>query len=106
MTKHIHCIPCRKGDQGLAPEAIRNALDQLSGWELTEDGTAIRKSWKFKNFKDALAFVNRAGAVAEAQNHHPDIAFGWGYAHLTFTTHAIGGLHENDVIMARLVDAI
>ena len=106
MNQLAQCTPCRKGDKGLTPEEIRRALQHLPGWELFVDGTAIRKSWKFQNFREALAFVNRVGEVAEEQNHHPDIELGWGYVRLAFTTHAIGGLHRNDFIMAEKVEQV
>ncbi len=87
-------------------EDVRSGLDALQGWGLTKNGTAISKRFTFKNFKEAWSFVEKVGVLAEAENHHPDITFGWGYAEILFTTHAIGGLHANDFIMARMVDNI
>lgn len=102
----MKCIPCRKGDTPLSPAEIQQKLAQLPGWVLDEKGKKIYKRWKFKNFTQALSFVNRVGGLAEAENHHPDICFGWGYAELRFTTHAIDGLHENDFVMAMRVETL
>lgn len=100
------CIPCRKGDPGLGPEEARQALADLPGWELTPDGKTLTRRFTFGNYAQALAWVLRVSELAEMQNHHPDIAFGWGYAQIAFTTHAIGGLHRNDVIMAARLNAL
>ena len=81
-------------------------LKEVPGWELANDGKAIKRRFKFKNFKTALAFVNKAGDIAEAEGHHPDITFGWGYAEFLLWTHAIGGLHENDFIMASKINQL
>jgi 4a-hydroxytetrahydrobiopterin dehydratase len=68
------------------------------------DGHHLRKSYKFKNFQDALAFVNRVGAVAEAEGHHPDISFTWGRARIEIWTHSVDGLSESDFVLAAKVD--
>lgn len=81
-------------------------LKKVPGWELANGGKAIKRRFEFKNFKQALAFVNKVGEIAEAEDHHPDISFGWGYAEFLLWTHAIGGLHENDFIMASKINAI
>jgi len=78
----------------------------VPAWALTHDATRIERDFKFANFAEAMAFVNQVGGLAEAEGHHPDIAFGWGYAHLTLTTHKIKGLHENDFIMAAKIDRL
>lgn len=101
-----HCIPCRKTDKGLDAAALAVALAGLPDWSLSQGGTAIHRRFSFKNYAQALAFVTSVSTVAEAQDHHPDIAFGWGYAEITFTTHAIGGLHSNDILMAHKVNTI
>lgn len=102
----LQCTPCRNGDKGLEEEEISTLLLRLHAWERVADGAAIRRRFSFKNFAEALAFVNRVGDVADEQDHHPDISFGWGYAEVVFTTHSIGGLHRNDFIMAELVDGL
>ena len=99
-----HCVPCHGGVPRLTPEEIAPLLRQLEGWEVAE-GHHLSKEYRFPNFADALEFVNRVGAVAESEGHHPDIEFGWGYARLKIYTHAIGGLSESDFILAARIDA-
>ncbi len=99
-----HCVPCSGGVPRLSGAEIEPLLAQLEGWEVVE-GHHLSKEYKFANFADALAFVNRAGAVAEGEGHHPDIEFGWGYARLKIYTHAIDGLSESDFILAARIDA-
>lgn len=100
------CEPCTKDMPALLQEEIRALLVQLPGWDLQVDGKAISRRFAFKNFKQALAFVNAVGELAEAEFHHPDIKLGWGYAEITFTTHSIDGLHVNDFILAARVDGL
>lgn len=94
------CIACGKDAQPLSHEEAQALLTQLPGWELAADGKSLRRRIEFRNFRDALAFVNKLGEIAEAAKHHPDIAFGWGYAEIVYTTHSLGGLHRNDFILA------
>ncbi len=75
-------------------------------WLLLEDKMAISKYLTFKNFKEALAFVNKVGDIAEEAKHHPDISLGWGYARIELQTHAIAGLHKNDFIVASRIDGL
>ena len=100
-----HCVPCHGGVPRLAGEEITPLLAQLDGWEVVDEHH-LSKEYKFKNFADALAFVNSVGGVAEAEGHHPDIEFGWGYARLKIYTHAIDGLSESDFILAARIDAV
>lgn len=79
---------------------VQEKLAQLPGWKLDAAGKAIHKDYKFSNFAEALAFVNRLGELAEAANHHPDLTLGWGYVGVTFTTHDAGGLRDADFVMA------
>tara|TARA_B100000315_G_C14081290_1_gene364993 strand:+ start:185 stop:460 length:276 start_codon:yes stop_codon:yes gene_type:complete len=81
-------------------------LVHVSAWRLTHEGTRIEGRFDWPDFKSALAFVNRIGAIAEAQGHHPDITFGWGYCSVVLYTHKIKGLHENDFILAAKIDAL
>jgi 4a-hydroxytetrahydrobiopterin dehydratase len=103
------CTPCRGGVPPLGRDEAEAYLGQAGGWQLRDDAKRIERSFKFKNFREALAFVDRVGALAEAEGHHPDISFGWGYATVSLHTHKIKGLHENDFIMAaktnRLLEA-
>jgi len=99
-----HCVPCHGGVPRLTGEEIGPLLAQLEGWEAV-GGHHLSKEYKFENFADALAFVNRVGEVAEAEGHHPDISFGWGYTRIEIHTHAIDGLSESDFILAARIDA-
>jgi 4a-hydroxytetrahydrobiopterin dehydratase len=107
MTESLaskHCVPCHGGVPRLTAEETSRLLAQLQGWQVVE-GHHLSKEYKFKNFADALAFVNRVGRVAESEGHHPDIEFGWGYARVRVYTHAIDGLSESDFILAARIDA-
>lgn len=100
------CMACAAGTKALSAEAAQALLVQIPGWRISEDGKWLLKSYKFKNFVQALAFVNKLGEVAESENHHPDLGLGWGYADIKLQTHAAGGLHENDFIMAAKIEKI
>lgn len=100
------CEPCRGGIPPMERERAEQLIAELPGWRLLENGTRIERTFTFENFLEAQAFVNRVGEVAEAEGHHPDITFGWGYASVVFFTHKINGLHENDFIMAAKVDRL
>lgn len=97
------CVPCHGGVPRLEGEEIEALLGQLSGWRVMDEHH-LHKAYKFTNFADALAFVNRVGEIAEREGHHPDISFGWGYARFEIYTHAIGGLSESDFILAAKID--
>ena len=89
----------------MSAEEAREQLRQVEGWELSSDGTSISKSWSRKHFKDAIEFVNRVADIAEAEQHHPDIHLtGYKKVRIALTTHAIGGLSENDFILAAKID--
>ena len=81
-------------------------LKEVSGWSLSSDAKKITKTFKFKNFKEALAFANKVGDIAEAERHHPDMLVAWGRVGIELTTNAIGGLSENDFILAAKIDLI
>ena len=98
------CVPCRGGVEPLKGEALRKLAARLGGGWQVVDEHHLEKTYRFKDFAGALAFVNRVGAVAEAEGHHPDIALAWGRVTLTVFTHKIGGLHENDFILAAKAD--
>ena len=78
----------------------------LPAWTIAADARSISRRFRFGDFDAAFAFVGAVAAVARAEDHHPDIAFGWGYAEMTLTTHVIGGLHENDFTMAALIEGV
>lgn len=88
------------GAPALVADALAAQMPALPGWELAEDGKSISREWRFKSFKRAAQLANLAAWQAETANHHPDIAFGWGFARVTFTTHSAGGVTMNDLIMA------
>ncbi|HSW48398.1 MAG TPA: 4a-hydroxytetrahydrobiopterin dehydratase [Candidatus Saccharimonadales bacterium] len=104
--KNKKCIPCEGGVKPLTPDEYGAYLrSELKDW-VDVDQKAIEKEYKFKNFKEALAFVNKVGSLAEEEGHHPDINLhGWSKVKLTLSTHAIGGLSENDFIMASKIDS-
>jgi 4a-hydroxytetrahydrobiopterin dehydratase len=99
------CVPCRGGVPPMQAEEIRKLLGQLAEWEAVGEHH-LRKRYKFKNFREALAFVNRVGELAESQGHHPDICFGWGQADITIWTHKIDGLTESDFVLAAKIDKL
>ena len=99
------CVPCRGGVPPMRGAEIAEFLTELEGWEVLEEHH-LRKSYKFADFRDALEFVNRIGALAESEGHHPDISFGWGYADISIWTHKIDGLSESDFILAAKIDAL
>ncbi len=100
-----HCVPCHGGVPRVRGAELESLLKRLDGWEAVEEHHLL-KSYEFRNFHDALAFVNRVGEIAESEGHHPDITFGWGYAQLKIYTHAIDGLTESDFILAARIDAL
>jgi len=100
------CVPCRGGIPPLPEEEARRRLQETPGWTLEENATRIRRRWEFRNFASALEFARKVGELAEAQGHHPDLSIGWGYCEVVFRTHRIGGLHENDFIMAAKVNLL
>ena len=101
-----HCLPCEASAKPFTREQAEEYLKQTPGWGLDEDAKKIKKRFKFKDFREALAFVNKIGELAESEGHHPDIEFGWGYAKIKLTTHAIAGLSENDFILAAKIDRL
>ncbi|HYO26417.1 MAG TPA: 4a-hydroxytetrahydrobiopterin dehydratase [Lacipirellulaceae bacterium] len=101
------CLPCEGGVQPYSPDEAREQLAQLTGWRLSHQGQRIRKDWTVKNFLAGMAFFNRCAELAEADGHHPDLHIE-GYRHVSVElwTHAIGGLSENDFILAAKIDAL
>jgi len=101
------CVPCHGGVSALTPAEAQKQLSLLEpGWNLIEDGKAIKREFKFADFYRSMSFVNAVAHIANVEDHHPDIEFGWGYARIRFQTHSIGGLHENDFICAAKIDSI
>ena len=101
------CIPCEGGIPGFEITEIHKYLKMVDGWEVKADEDKIYyliKNFKFKNFLESQNFVNQVGEISEKEGHHPEILFGWGYAKISITTHAIEGLSENDFILAAKID--
>jgi 4a-hydroxytetrahydrobiopterin dehydratase len=101
------CVPCHGGVTALTPAEAKKKLGLLEpGWNLIEDGKALKREFKFADFYRAMSFVNAVAHIANVEDHHPDIECGWGYARIRYQTHAIGGLHENDFICAAKIDTL
>jgi 4a-hydroxytetrahydrobiopterin dehydratase len=98
------CVPCRGGIPPLTAAEIAPLAAQLADWNVVENHH-IERDFKFSDFKTALDFVNRIGAIAEEQGHHPDIFLAWGKVGVKVWTHKIDGLTESDFILAAKVDA-
>lgn len=100
------CTPCRNGGKPLTEPVLSQYLRQLAdGWQIVE-GCRLEKLFKFKDFKDALDFTCHVGQLAEEHQHHPDIHLSWGKVQIQLWTHSIGGLHENDFILAAGIDRL
>jgi 4a-hydroxytetrahydrobiopterin dehydratase len=100
------CVPCRGGIPPLSADEARHFLQQAPEWTLQDDAKLLQRTFRFANFRASLDFVRDAGELAEAERHHPDIAFGWGYATISLRTKKIKGLHQNDFIMAAKFDRL
>jgi 4a-hydroxytetrahydrobiopterin dehydratase len=102
----IKCTPCQGGIPPMKPAEAEQHLVQVPGWSLEENASKIKRTFKFDNFVDALAFTNHVGALCEDEGHHADIQLGWGYVKVYFQTHKIEGLHLNDFVMAAKVNQL
>jgi 4a-hydroxytetrahydrobiopterin dehydratase len=100
-----NCEPCEQGAPALKGAELRSLYGQLEGWNLINEHH-LEKEYLFKDFREALAFVNRLGEVAEQEGHHPDVYLAWGKVKVTLWTHSVGGLSENDFILAAKADAV
>ena len=100
------CIPCQGGVPPLKGKALKALHEAVNnGWQLVGEHH-LEKEYKFKNFREALDFTNRVGALAERQQHHPDIYLAWGKVKLTIWTHKINGLTESDFVLAAKADEL
>ncbi len=100
------CVACEGGVPPLTREEAEALLTEVPGWVLDAEAKHLARDYKFKNFAEALAFVNRVGAIAESEGHHPDIHLtNWNRVRIDLWTHAIGGLSQNDFIVAAKIDA-
>ena len=100
------CVPCRGGITPLTEPEARALSAGAPGWRLEEGATRLHRRFEFRDFLEAMKFVNRVADVAEQEGHHPDIAIHWNVVDLTLWTHTIGGLHENDFIVAAKVNRL
>jgi 4a-hydroxytetrahydrobiopterin dehydratase len=102
-----HCLPCEGGVDKLTPSQVTPLLTQVPQWCVDDSGDRIYRKIKFRDFVAALAYLNRVGELAEEEQHHPDLHLtGYRQVRIELTTHAIGGLSENDFILAAKIDAI
>ena len=103
------CVPCEGGVLAFDLSEIHKYQKKVDGWNVKPNEKKIyflEKDFKFKNFLESQNFVNKVGEISEQEGHHPNISFGWGYAKITITTHAIEGLSENDFILAAKINQI
>ena len=103
------CVPCKGGIPAFDTAEIHKYLKKVDGWDVLKDSENsyfIQKEFKFKNFVESEKFILEIGKLAEQEGHHPDISFGWGYAKIKISTHAIQGLAESDFILAAKIDKI
>jgi 4a-hydroxytetrahydrobiopterin dehydratase len=98
------CLPCEGGVAALAEEQIAPLLKGLQGW--SREGKGIAKTYAFRNYHETVAFVNATAWISHREDHHPDLAVGYNQCKVSFWTHAIGGLSENDFICAAKIDAL
>jgi 4a-hydroxytetrahydrobiopterin dehydratase len=104
--KKSRCVPCEGGVDPLKRDEFETYLDQVKDWVVVED-KKLEREFVFKNFPEALVFVNKVGIIAEEEGHHPDILMhSWNKVKLSFSTHSIDGLSINDFVMAVKVDLI
>jgi 4a-hydroxytetrahydrobiopterin dehydratase len=100
------CVPCEGGIPAKTPAEVDEALRSLDGWDARDEKKLIHKHYRFKDFVEAMRFVNALAALAEAEGHHPDFSVHWNAVDVTLWTHAIGGLSENDFIVAAKLDTL
>ena len=104
-----NCIPCKGGIPSFDISEIHKYLKKIDGWDVllnNKKNYYIKKNFKFKNYIESEKFVLSVGKIAEAEGHHPDITFGWGYVNIEISTHAIEGLAESDFVLAAKIDKI
>ena len=104
-----NCVSCEGDVIPFDISEIHKYLKKVDGWDVLKDESKIfflEKKFNFKNFLESQKFINDVGKISELEGHHPDIKFGWGYAEIKITTHAIKGLSENDFILAAKIDQI
>ena len=101
------CTPCEGGIPPLSPAEAKRLLEELSSaWTLMENAAALRREFRFRDFYRTMSFVNALAHIANIEDHHPDLEVGYNYCRVTYTTHAIRGLSENDFVCAAKLDLI
>jgi 4a-hydroxytetrahydrobiopterin dehydratase len=100
-----HCVPCRGGVSPLKGDELKKLHGGIPEWEVADEHQ-LHREFRFPDFKQALAFVNRVGTIAEQEGHHPDILLAWGKVGITLWTHKIDGLTESDFILAAKIDRL
>ena len=101
------CVPCEGGVDPYTPEAAQKMMDELDkDWMLIDNAHLLVREFHLKDFAEALALANKIGAIAEEEEHHPELTVGWGRVSVELTTHAIDGLSENDFILAAKIDEL
>lgn len=102
-----HCLPCEGGVPALSPIQVQDHLAAVPLWKVTPDGKRLRREWRVKDFAAALDFFHRIGRIAEEEDHHPDLHLvGYRNVAVELWTHAVGGLTENDFILAAKIDTL
>ncbi len=107
QLREKRCVSCESGVPALPPDQVRALLGSLPQWKLADDGKRIRREWRVRDFAEAITFFNHVADIAETEDHHPDLHL-VGYRNVTIeiSTHAVGGLTENDFILAAKIDAV
>jgi 4a-hydroxytetrahydrobiopterin dehydratase len=101
-----NCVPCSKGSKGLTAKEVEARLPEVPKWALGKKGDRIEREFVFDEFMPAMGFVNKVAELAEREGHHPDFHVHYNKVRLVLWTHAIGGLHENDFVMAAKIDLL
>ncbi len=101
-----HCKPCEGGVSPMSKDEAGRLMSQIPSWTLSEDGASLTRGFKFKNFHETMEFVNALAWIAHREDHHPDLEVGYNRCSVRYSTHAVGGLSENDFICAAKIDAL
>ena len=101
-----HCKPCEGGVSPLTKTEAQELLQGTPSWSLSSDGKSIHRRFEFKGFNKVMGFINAIAWIANQEQHHPDVSYGYNYCEVLFTTHAIDGLSENDFICASKINAL
>jgi 4a-hydroxytetrahydrobiopterin dehydratase len=100
------CVPCEEGGDPLPEEKARELLKELDGWMLIDGGGLLAKTFEFSNYQETIKFVNKVAIIADEEGHHPDMTVSYDHVGVELMTHAVGGLTENDFILAAKINEI